>query len=122
MAKAKKYTKTSFEALKKTVSKPEITEKPKVVEKPKPPPPPPKKEVISDDLFIVADEGYLGEDNTSYSGITRLRVKNAKGEFVTGVDRYMVYSGFGVDRKSAILDFIQRNDSRVIERVFNAST
>jgi len=98
--------------------KPVVVVKP--VEPPKPPPPPPPPP-LTDDLFIVADEGYLGENSNSFSEISRVRVSNSRKEIIAQWKGQKIHTGFGIGRQGAILDFIRRNESEIIERIFNAS-
>lgn len=92
-----------------------------LVEKPRPEPPSepePVKKETSEDLFIVADSGYLGEDSTGSSVVYRIRV-SGKGGIVDKVGKTKIRWGYGFDRQESIRDFIRRNDSDVIERIFN---
>ena len=73
-----------------------------------------------EDLFIVVDQGYFGEDSASHSGYSRVRVSSQDGKIIEKVGTVKVHSGFGVERQGAVRDFIQRNSSKILERIFNA--
>ncbi len=86
----------------------------------------PKKEkqepqkVTEEDLFIKADNGFLGENSVGSSQIYRIRVENKNG-IVEIIDETRIQCGYGIDRQDSIRDFLRRNKSWIIERVFNAN-
>ncbi len=79
---------------------------------------PPK--TTDEDLFIKADNGFLGENSVGSSQIYRIRVEDKDG-IVNKLGKTAIQWGYGIDRQESIRDFLRRNDSWIIERIFNAN-
>ena len=66
------------------------------------------------DYILVFDEGKLDPGHT----VVRASVSDGK-ETLQEMGALKIQLGFGIDIPSAIADFMRRNDSRVINRIFD---
>ena len=74
-----------------------------------------------EDLFIVVDVGTLNEVGEGGNSFARVRVSNKAGKIIDTIDSKKVQWGYGIGNREAIEDFIRRNPSNIIERIFDAA-
>jgi hypothetical protein len=79
--------------------------------------------MAKEDLFLVIEPGTLSpKDGTSFASRVRVSSKNGIVNYIKiGKRSLKVQSGFGVEGKDAINDFIRRNSSDVLEEIFDAT-
>ena len=88
-----------------------ISEKKGKVKPPKPPAPPP----IPPDFYIFVEQGELSGDHDFF----RVSVKNELFEVVYRIGSEVIQNGFGGNQRNAVEDFVKRNSSQLLNKIFD---
>ena len=108
MAKSKSIKKATTPDKPVLPLKEKLTPKPFVFKEPKPQKPKPP------DYDISYDQGSLDDDHE----IHRVFVIDGSGKMVLSIDGDLISCGFGTGRNEAVKDFIQRNNSIILNKIY----